>query len=158
MRTMALQSGSNGNSIYVESDGVRLLFDAGISGIRAERLLAAEGIDIRGVNAIIISHDHNDHVHCAGIYQRKYGPSLYMTRKTLRAAADLGKIRDLNHFKSGEKLKFGKVSVETVRTPHDAADGCVFVIDNGRWRLGILTDLGHVFSGLADILESLDAV
>jgi len=69
----SLQSGSNGNCIFVDAGGVRFLFDAGISGIRAERRLARHGRDIREVDALIISHDHADHIRCAGIYQRKYG-------------------------------------------------------------------------------------
>ena len=55
-------------------------------------------------------------------------------------------------------MQFGKVVVETIPTPHDGADGVVFVVDDGKHRLGILTDLGHVFDGLADVIASLDAV
>ena len=73
MRTFSLQSGSSGNSIYVEADGARLLFDAGISGKSAEGKLAAHGVDIRDVDAVILSHDHVDHVRGAGVFQRKFG-------------------------------------------------------------------------------------
>jgi len=62
------------------------------------------------------------------------------------------------HFIAGETLQFGKVAVETIVTPHDGVDGVVFVVDDGKCRLGILTDLGHVFNGLEDIIGSLDAV
>ena len=48
--------------------------------------------------------------------------------------------------------------METIRTPHDAEDGVVFVVDDGKHRLGIMTDLGHVFNGLGDVVASLDAV
>ena len=58
----------------------------------------------------------------------------------------------------GKRVKFGKVVVETIPTPHDAEDGVVFVVDDGKHRLGILTDLGHVFDGLGDVIASLDAV
>ena len=63
--TFSLQSGSNGNAIYVEAGGVRLLFDAGISGIQAQQRLAQHGRDIREVDALLISHDHSDHVRAA---------------------------------------------------------------------------------------------
>ena len=62
MLAISLQSGSNGNSIYVESDDVKLLFDAGISGKQAQLRLAAHGRDISRVDALLISHDHADHV------------------------------------------------------------------------------------------------
>ena len=62
------------------------------------------------------------------------------------------------HFTAGETLLFGNVRVETIRTPHDAVDGVGFVVDDGQHRLGVLTDLGHVFDGLAEVVRSLDAV
>ena len=160
MRVIALQSGSNGNSIYVEADGVRLLFDAGISGKRAQMRLDARGRDIRGAEALIISHDHADHVSCAGIYQRKFGLPILATAGTLKAALKypLGRIERVRHFRAGGTIRFGGVVVETVPTPHDGADGVGFVVDDGRRRLGILTDLGPVFRGLEDVVRSLDAV
>src|SRR5574340_419578 len=98
MKAFALQSGSNGNCIYVETAGVRLLFDAGINGVQAEERLAARGCNIREVDGVIISHDHGDHVQYAGIYQRKYGLPLYITRDTLSTANfrhSLGTLHDV---------------------------------------------------------------
>ncbi len=158
---MSLQSGSNGNCIYVEADGVRLLFDAGISGRQAEQRLAAHGRDIRDVDALVISHEHRDHSRCMGIDQRKYGLPVHVTKKTLAASQsrhDLGEITDLRTYTAGSSLHFGTVTVETVPTPHDGVDGVAFVVDDGRRRLGILTDLGHVFDGLKTVIASLDAV
>lgn len=160
MRATSLQSGSNGNCVYVETDGVGLVFDAGISGRQAELRLAACGRDIRRAAALIVSHDHADHVRCAGIYQRKFGLPIHVTRKTLRAAAfyPLGRMHDVRPFQAGSTLRFGSVTVETIPTAHDGADGVAFVVDDGRRRLGILTDLGHAFDGLDAIVRSLDAV
>ena len=160
MQVISLQSGSNGNSIYVEANGVRLLFDAGISGSQAQERLALHGRDIAAVDAVLISHDHVDHARSMGIYHRKFGLPVYVTAETYRAARrhKLGKIEDIWHFSAGESLRFGKVAVETIATPHDGADGVVFVVDDGKHRLGVLTDLGHVFSELEDIIGSLDAV
>jgi phosphoribosyl 1,2-cyclic phosphodiesterase len=161
MIAISLQSGSNGNCIYVEADGVRLLFDAGISGIQAEKRLAAHGRDIRKVDALIISHDHADHIRCAGVFQRKYGLPVYVTPKTLDAAvsiSSLGCLTNVLHFRSGGTLRFGDVSVETIPTPHDGTDGAAFVVNAAGKRLGILTDLGHVFDGLGRVVASLDAV
>ena len=161
MIAISLQSGSNGNCIYVETNGVRLLFDAGICGSRAASRLEAHGRDIRNVDALIISHDHADHISCAGVYQRKFGLPIYITPMTLQKAErenKLGKLSNVNHFLAGEKLQFGKVSVQTIPTPHDAADGAAFVISSGGKKLGILTDLGHVFRELFDVISSLDAV
>jgi phosphoribosyl 1,2-cyclic phosphodiesterase len=160
MNLISLQSGSNGNCIYVEAGGVRLLFDAGISGKQAAGRLSRAGGDIGRVDALIISHDHADHVRCAGIYQRKFGVPIYVTEKTLRAARsshDLGTLHEVSHFRSGGSLRFGRVQVETLPTPHDGADGVAFIVDDGRSRLGIFTDLGHVYEDLEGALSSVDA-
>ncbi|MHC4695730.1 MAG: MBL fold metallo-hydrolase [Planctomycetota bacterium] len=158
MHTFSLQSGSNGNAIYIEANGTRLLFDAGISGRMAERRMSTHGRDIRDVDGVIISHNHNDHVRCAGIYQRKFGLPIYMTRRTHSATwCDLGRLSDVRYFKSGDTLTLGDVTVHTVRTGHDAADGVGFAVECDGKRLGILTDLGHPFAGLQEVLESVDA-
>lgn len=160
MIAVSLQSGSNGNCLYVEAEGVRLLFDAGISGRQAEQRLAAIGKDIREVDALIISHDHADHLRGAGVFQRKYNLPLYITPSTLEAGKKqpLGRISDIRFFRAGEHLEFGPIFVETVPTPHDGADGVAFVVESRRKRLGILTDLGHPFQGLSNLMATLDAV
>jgi len=157
MIAISLQSGSSGNCIYVEADGVRLLFDAGLGGRETARRLAQHGRDARRVDALIISHEHHDHVRCAGVLHRMHGIPLYATRKTLRLSeARLGRLTGVQHFQAGATLDFGRVRVETLPTPHDGADGVAFVVFEGGKRLGILTDLGHVFRGLGEAVGSLD--
>ncbi len=160
MKLISLQSGSNGNCVYVEAAGVRLLVDAGISGIKAAERLEQHGRDIRQVDAVLISHDHSDHTRCLGVYQRKFGLPVYTTQKTWQAAAGwnhLGRVA-IQTFEAGATLCFGAVRVETVPTPHDGVDGVAFVVDDGQLRVGILTDLGHVFAELPPVINSLDAV
>lgn len=165
MIAISLQSGSSGNCTYVEAGGARLLFDAGICGVQAQRRLAAFGRDIRDVDALIISHDHADHVRCAGVYHRKYGLPLYITSRTLDASLGrhgLGRLGEVNFFPPGGTIEvcgeLGGASVLTVPTPHDGTEGVAFVVASGGKRLGILTDLGHVFDGLLPLVSSLDAV
>lgn len=161
MIAFSLQSGSSGNCIYVETNGVRLLFDAGLTGVQTQERLAATGRDIRSVDAVIISHDHYDHISHAGVLQRKYGLPVYATPATFAAAnarRPLGKMQDVRHFRSCDKLRFGDVVVHAVPTPHDGADGAVFIVEAAGRRLGIMTDLGHVFKDLIHLVSSLDAV
>ncbi len=161
MRIISLQSGSNGNCIYVEAGGARLLFDAGISGATAAERLAAHGRDIRTVDALIISHDHSDHIRSAGIFQRKFGIPLHVTSRTLAAAqqrCSLGKLKDVQHFRSGSTIRVGNATIHTIPTPHDAEDGTIFIVDDGERKLGIMTDLGHVFCDLGRLIASCDAV
>jgi len=159
MITCSLQSGSNGNSIYVEADGVQLLFDAGISGRQAAARLARHGRNMRQVDALILSHLHADHARCAGVYQRLFGLPIYATPATARALArGAGRPQEIQHFCPGDTLEFGSVRVHTLPTPHDATDSVVFIIEHGSKRLGVLTDLGHPFDELVRTLPSLDAV
>lgn len=161
MIAISLQSGSSGNCIYIEADGVRLLIDAGITGVQAQERLAAHGRDIRTVDAVIISHDHGDHIRHAGVFQRKFGIPIFVTPATLAAATarcNLGKLADVRTFRACDKIRFGDVLVHAIPTPHDGVDGSVFVVEAGTKRIGVLTDLGHVFKDLARIVSSLDAV
>ena len=107
MKVISLQSGSNGNCIYVEANGVRLLFDAGISGIQVEERLALHGRDASAVDAVVISHDHIDHCRSMGILNRTFGLPIYATAKTYEAAKrfEPGEVGDLRHFQSGETLQ-----------------------------------------------------
>jgi phosphoribosyl 1,2-cyclic phosphodiesterase len=166
MKVISLQSGSNGNSFYVEADDCALLFDAGITGRQAEDRLASRGCDIRRCRGLFISHDHIDHTRCMGVFHRKFRLPLYVTRRTLREASRYRcqePLYDVRHFVPGESVAFETagghpVVVHTIPTPHDSVEGVAFVIEHGEKRLGILTDLGHVFDGLHDVLLSLDAV
>jgi len=161
MIAISLQSGSSGNCIYIEAGGVKLLIDAGITGVQAQERLAAHGRDIRSVDAVIISHDHGDHIRHAGVFQRKFGIPLYVTPATLAAAASrckLGKLKDVRSFRSCDKIRIKDVLVHAISTPHDGVDGAAFVIEAGVKRIGVLTDLGHVFKDLVHIVSSLDAV
>jgi len=159
MIAVSLNSGSNGNCIYVEHERTAVLLDAGISGRRTAQRLAEFGRDVRDARAVVISHDHHDHVRCAGVLARKFGLAVYMTRRTLRSAGRyaLGPVPELRFFRAGEALHFGPLTVQTHPTPHDAADPVCFVVCAGGRKLGVLTDLGCVFDDLPELLAGLDA-
>ena len=158
---ISLQSGSNGNCFYVETETTRLLFDAGISARQASQRLASTGREIKAVDALFISHDHSDHTRAMGTYHRKFDVPVYATEQTLNAIhrrSRQGTLRKVHTFQSGTTVRFGGLNIESICTPHDGVDGVAFIIDDGLRRLGIFTDLGHVFSGLVEILATLDAV
>jgi phosphoribosyl 1,2-cyclic phosphodiesterase len=158
---ISLQSGSNGNCIFVEAGGVRLLFDAGLTGKRTVERLGQVGISIDSIQGVFLSHDHSDHISGAGVLHRTYGLPVWMTKRTYEFATEtkrFGRIAEPNLFKAGETVFFKHLAIETLSTPHDAADGVGFIIDDGCVRLGILTDLGHIFPALPQAISTLDGV
>jgi phosphoribosyl 1,2-cyclic phosphodiesterase len=160
-RAVSLQSGSNGNAIFVQAGEVNLLFDAGISGRQAQlRLREKTALDIRDVAAMFISHDHRDHITSAGIFQRKFDLPMHVSAPTLDAAMrhGLGRLGRVEHFTPGQGVRIGAVCIETYPTPHDGVDGCCFVVEYAGRRLGVMTDLGHPFPALGDLIAGCDAV
>ncbi len=158
MLTFSLQSGSNGNSIYVEAAGTRLLFDAGISGRQARQRMAEHDCDIRDVDALIVSHGHLDHIRSAGIFQRLFQFPLHISPEThRRARGRLGKMSDVRHYEPGESIVVNGATIHTIPTPHDAPESVAFIVEAEGKRLGIFTDLGHSFVGLLDALREVDA-
>jgi len=161
VRTFALQTGSCGNCYYYESGDVKLLFDAGISLKCAVKRMAEYGATSDGISGLFISHDHSDHISCAGVFHRGLKTPVHCAQKTFSAMERrMGKIRReiICHFVPGETVEVGHVKVTTLPTPHDAVDPCAFVVDDGQCTVGILTDLGHGFPGLRKILCDLDVV
>lgn len=161
MKIISLQSGSNGNSIYVESEGTRILIDAGLSGRDTAQRLARAGVNICDIHGVLITHDHSDHVSGAGVLHRKYGLPLWMSEVTLKkvtACRRLGKLGEVRIFRPGEPFFCGNIRVETIRTSHDAAEGVCFTMDDSHVRFGVFTDLGCPFPGLSEALSTLDGV
>lgn len=160
MKVAALQSGSSGNCIYLESGGTRLLFDAGISGVCAQNRLSMLGEDIRKVNALFVTHDHRDHTANLNVFGRRYKIPVWMTMRTTEAVREKGiKIPgNVNHFCANTRFRFQNLTIETISTTHDAVDGVCFAVDDGQYRFGICTDLGCVFQELPAFVESLDGI
>lgn len=161
MIAISLQSGSDGNCYYVETNGTKLLFDAGITASMAARRLEEHGRDIKDIDALIISHDHGDHARHAGVYHRKYKMPVYITPKTMEAASKrhgIGRMNDISHFRVGDEIRLGDILIETIPSPHDAADGSLFVISSSGKRLGIWTDLGHLSDELYALVSTLDGL
>ena len=154
MQTMSLQSGSNGNCIYVEAGETRLLFDAGITGRQAELRLLARGRHIRECHALFLSHDHSDHTSCAGVFHRRFGIPLFMTKGVYRTRRDrIGPVRPPTWFSPGDCVTIGDVRVQTIPTLHDGVDGVCFLVEHDGRRLGIFTDLGAPFLALGEALS-----
>jgi phosphoribosyl 1,2-cyclic phosphodiesterase len=155
--TFSLQSGSNGNAFYVETDRTALLLDAGITCRQIRRRLGTYGRDLDRLGAVVVSHAHYDHVRAAGVVHRMARCPLYVTPYVLRACRGrLGALHDVRTFQPGESVEIADAIVQTIPTPHDVPEAVAFVVESRGRRLGLFTDLGHPFAGLAEALAGVD--
>ena len=160
MNSFSLQSGSNGNSIYVETADARLLFDCGLTGKKAQERMAVHDRHPRDLTAVMVTHDHRDHTAGVGVIARRFEVPVHASTGTAEAMTrkGVGWIPELHTFSAGSTVIFGGTCVETIPTPHDGTDGVAFIVEENGTRLGVFTDLGHPFPGLIEALGSVDAV
>lgn len=159
LRFCVLGSGSKGNATYVEAGGTRLLIDAGFSGRELEARLAALGVEAAELSAILISHEHSDHLRGAAVLARRYHLPLYLNGATCRAAGpDLTKKTIINEFATGSAFLCGNIQVHPFAVSHDAAEPVGFLLKAGGRLLGHCTDLGAVSRLVATRLRGCDAL
>ena len=163
MRMCPIASGSSGNSIYVGSERTHILVDAGISKIRIEKGLHSAGVDGRDIDAILITHEHADHIQGLGVFARKYPIPIYGTAATLRQiqmCKSLGYISpELFHeISPDEEFMVGDISVEPMRISHDAADPVAYCFTNGSRHMAIATDMGEYTDYTVEHLKNMDAI
>lgn len=145
MKFCVLGSGSKGNATYIEVDGAGLLIDAGFSGKELMRRLEAIEVSIASIVAIVVTHEHHDHMHGAGILSRRYGTPVYLNQPTADAGGKrLGKVEHLHLFETGGLFSIGPFTLQPFSVSHDTADPVGFVVEGNGRRLGYCTDTGMV--------------
>jgi phosphoribosyl 1,2-cyclic phosphodiesterase len=162
VRFASLGSGSEGNALVVEaSDGVtttRVLLDCGFSGKEIERRLARLDLRVDQLDAILITHEHSDHIGSALTLARRAGLPLYMSWGTARAVgADAADI-DLHVLWGDEAAPLGDLCLHPYTVPHDAREPLQFVFSDGAHRLGVLTDVGTTTPHLCATLSGCDGL
>ena len=156
-----LASGSSGNSFYLETPKKKILVDAGLSGKKITGLLAEIDRKPEDLDAILITHEHSDHIHGVGVLARKYGMDLYAneaTWKAMEGSKYLGKVDDSQKhlFEMGKTLTFGDLDVESFGVSHDAAAPQFYRFMKDGKSFVMLTDTGYVSDRMADgyLIES----
>jgi phosphoribosyl 1,2-cyclic phosphodiesterase len=138
-----LASGSRGNAIYVSDGRTTLLIDAGLSGIEIERRLGARGLSADRIDAILVSHEHADHIQGVGVLSRRFKIPVYLNRSTHRALpAQIGKFSLVRHFDTGRRFTVGSLVIHPFSISHDADDPAGFTFQNNGLKIGLATDLG----------------
>lgn len=157
MKLWMLGSGSRGNALLLECAGSRVLVDAGFSPRVLAARLAEIGVAGESIEALIVTHEHTDHVRGARACAKRWGWELYSSVGTAAAHHEL-RTGDLRTFAAGDTLELRELSLRTIPTPHDAAEPVAFVATARRSgvRAGIAYDIGHVSTTLRDALTGLD--
>ncbi len=137
-----LASGSKGNAIYISDGRTSVLIDAGLSGIEIQRRLAARNLTADDLDAIIVSHEHNDHVKGAGILSRRFKLPVYINEKTESAADSLGNLHQVRRFECGTPFNIDKLKIHPFSISHDAEDPAGFTISQDGTTIAVATDLG----------------
>lgn len=159
MKISILGSGSKGNCTYIESGDDKILIDAGFSGKEIERRLGSINRSAAQLRAILITHEHNDHIAGAGVLSRRYGLPVYLNELTYQASAKkLGKINELEHFVTGESFCIGDLSIHPFSISHDTADPVGFVLKNEKGSIGYCTDTGRLTRLIAHHLAHCSAL
>lgn len=158
MRFAALGSGSRGNATLIESGSTRILIDCGLSLKALTQRLASLAVEPDSIAAVLLTHEHGDHVGGVAAFAGRYAVPVWSTPGTWRAAGIAAQL-DLRLFLShAGGLRIGDLSIAPYPIPHDAREPCQFVIDSAGSRLGVLTDTGTITPLIRDRLSDCDAL
>ncbi len=145
MKFCVLGSGSRGNATYLESGGTALLIDAGMSGRELQKRLAAIGVELAALDAILVTHEHNDHVQGVGVLSRRVKIPVHATPATFAAAAGIvNRLYSYNEFESGVPFQLRNLEIHPFSISHDTDDPVGFRISDGHVSFGYCTDTGKV--------------
>lgn len=153
----SLYSGSTGNSFFVETDTTKILVDCGESAKKITNALSLIGINIGDIDAIIITHEHSDHVKGLGTVSRKYNIPVYANKETWNAMPAQMEKMDINnifYFINSEEFIIGDLKVLPFSTPHDAANPCGFNMFFENSKISVATDIGHMTPEILHTLEN----
>jgi phosphoribosyl 1,2-cyclic phosphodiesterase len=154
-----LASGSKGNAIRISDGQTSILLDAGLSGIEIERRLKNADHGIDNIDAILVSHEHSDHVKGVGILARRFKLPVYISAETQKASVHLlGSLPETVHFQCGHAFNINTLAVRPFSLSHDAADPAGFTISKDNIKIGIATDLGIATTMVKSHLKGCNAL
>ena len=163
MNLCSICSGSSGNCIYVGDTNTHIMVDAGASGKKMESGMNELDLSIKDVNAILITHEHSDHIKGLGVVSRKYGVPIYATAGTIEAVKGnkaMGKIPEelFHEIKADSPFWVNDIVVKPFEISHDAAEPVGYRFEKGDSAIGIATDLGEYTNYTIDKLSGLDVL
>lgn len=156
MQFASIGSGSKGNATLVEVDGTTILVDCGFSMRETEKRLQRLGRTASEITAILVTHEHGDHVSGVASLSKRYDIPVWSSKGTARAAG-LEQLENWNGINIHDKFEICSLEIQPVAVPHDALEPCQFIFTDGDWRLGILTDTGSITPYIEEQYSACDA-
>lgn len=158
IRFAALGSGSRGNAMAVQAAGTTVLIDCGFGPRELCKRLGRIGVNPEDIDAILVTHEHSDHIGGAAACARRYDIPLYMTHGTQATGLRNGDGLDVRLIDSHQAFAIGEIEVQPFPVPHDAREPTQFTISDGKHRFGMLTDIGVSTPHVIDVLSVCDAL
>jgi phosphoribosyl 1,2-cyclic phosphodiesterase len=158
MRFAVLGSGSRGNATLIETDGTRILLDCGFGLRETEARLADLGVDADSIAAVVVTHEHGDHVGGVARFAARYPVEVWTSPGTWKGAGSPDAVRLRLFAGHGSGFRIGALTLRPIPVPHDAREPCQFVIEGEGRRLGVLTDAGTVTPRMCEALKDCDAL
>ena len=159
MRFASLGSGSDGNALIVRVGKTAVMMDCGFGLAATEAKLARAGLMPQDLDAIIVTHEHSDHIGGVARFARKHDLPVWLTHGTARMLnANSLSVALLNFVDPHEAFSVGDVHVTPYFVPHDALEPVQFVFSDGHARLGVLTDTGSITAHIENTLSRCDAL
>ena len=152
----SLYSGSSGNSLFIQTESTKVLVDCGVSCKKVEEGLKSIDVDPSSIDAVLVTHEHSDHVKGLGTFSKKFDVPIYANQETLdNMQAQTLKIsnNNIHTFKVSDKFEVGDLSVFPFSISHDAANPCGFNIFKDNKKISIATDIGTMDSKTIKNLE-----
>lgn len=158
MKYCSIASGSNGNCYYIVNGDDAVLIDIGINTKHVEIRMARLGLSPETIKAIFITHEHTDHIRGLSVFCKRYEIAVYMTEGTYKGSK-LHLPEHLVHIiKGDEHVSIGSLEVIGIPKQHDAKEPCSFVVTNGQYNIGILTDLGMGCDNVKQVIAHVDVL
>lgn len=157
MRFCFLGSGSRGNAFIVEHGQTTVMVDNGFSVRELEKRAARCGVDLEKLDAILVTHEHSDHINGVGPLARKYGITVYATHGSI-SSGKIGKVDALQEINCHTAFEINDVEIQPFPVPHDAREPCQFVVGEGHIRLAMLTDTGSITPYIEQMISGCDAL
>lgn len=158
MRFASLGSGSQGNAMVVEAQCTRLLLDCGFGLAETVARLARLGLDPADIAAIVVTHEHDDHLGGVARLARRHDIPVWLTPGTLAGFQDLFAETEVRLIHNYEIFEVGALQVQPFPVPHDAREPAQYVFSDGARRLGVLTDVGCSTRHIEAMLSGCDAL